>query len=184
MRHFLVFSFIHSISTIVVLCFLCIFYFHVGPGCTRCNSKPKMHTGLDLLFADVLENLRVQGISSSSSDVPQWNKRASTYFEVFFAFANANLHDDDVFVFLHAADPDVSRSIHNWAHTEDFYFAEDWFGMNDLDLQSPTNPSDLVSIFLPHHFVFFSFFHPIYVFLILPFSFLADSQVLHRGACA
>ena len=153
MRHSLVFPFIHSNSTIVFLYFLWIFDLQVGAGRTCPNSKPKVHIGLDLLFADVPKNLRVPAISSSSSDVPQWNKRSSTYFEVLFAFANANLHDDGVLVFAHAADPDVSRSIHNWAHTEDFYVAEDWFGMNDLDLQSPTNPSELVISFLPHSFI-------------------------------
>ena len=90
------------------------------------------------------------GISASSSDVPQWNKRSSTYFEVLFAFASANLHDNGVLVFAHASDLEVSRSIHNWAHTEEFYVAEDWFGMNDLDLQSSTNPSELVILFQLH----------------------------------
>ena len=130
----------------------------IGAGRICPNSKPKAHIWLDLLFAVVSKNLCVPGISSSSSDVPQWNKRFSTYFEVLFAFANANLHNDGVLVFAHAADPDVSRSIHNWAHAEDFYVAEDWFGMNDLDLQSPTNPSELIIHFLPHSFVFLSFF--------------------------
>jgi len=78
--------------------------------------------------------------------------RSSSYFEVLFAFAKANLHDDGVLVFSHAADPDVSREIHNWAHTDEFYVAEDWFGMNDLDLQSPTSPSDLVISLLPRLF--------------------------------
>jgi hypothetical protein len=100
----------------------------------------------------VPENLRVPGISASSSDVPLWNTRSSTYFEVLFAFANANLHDDGVLVFAHAADPEVSRSIHNWAHTMDFYVAEDWFGMSDLDLQSPSNPSELVLLLGLHPF--------------------------------
>jgi hypothetical protein len=102
-----------------------------------------------LLFADIPENLRVPGISASLSDVPPWNKRSSTYFEVLFAFATSHLHDDGVLVFAHAADPEVSREIHNWAHTEDFYVAEDWFGMNDLDLQSPTSSTELVIEFYP-----------------------------------
>ena len=89
----------------------------VGAGRTHPNTKPKVHTRLDLLVANVPENLRVPNISSSLSDVPQWNKRSSTYFEVPFAFANANLHDDGVVVFAHAVDSDVSRSIYNWAHT-------------------------------------------------------------------
>jgi hypothetical protein len=108
-------------------------------GRTRPTTKPKVHTGIDLLFRDVPENLRVPSISASSFDVPLWNKRSSTYFEVLFAFANANLHDDGVIVFAHATDLEVSTSIHNWAHTEEVYVAEDWFGMNDLDLQSSTN---------------------------------------------
>ena len=43
-------------------------------------------------------------ISASSSDISQWNKRSSFYFEVLFAFANANLHNDCVLVFAHAVD--------------------------------------------------------------------------------
>jgi hypothetical protein len=129
-------------------------------GCRiRPNTKPKVHTGIDLLFADILENLRVPSISASLSDVPPWNKRSSTYFEVLFTFATANLHDDGVLVFAHVVDPEVSREIHNWAHTEDFYVAEDWFGMNDLDLQSPTSSTELVIEFYPHLacFCFFPF---------------------------
>ena len=184
MQHYVVFPFIHSNSTIVFLYFLWDFDLQVKTDCICPNSKPKVHIGLDLLFANVPKNLRVPAISSSSSDVPQWNKRSSTYVEVLFAFANANLHDDGVLVFAHATHPDVSRSIHKWAHTEDFYVAEDWFGTNDLNLQSPTNPSELVISFLPHSFVNLSFFPCIFVFLILPLSFLADSQILHQGARA
>ena len=154
----------------------------VGAGRTRPNTKPKLHTGIDLIFADVPENLRVPGISASLSDVPQWNKRSSTYFEVFFAFAKANLHDDGVIVFAHPADPDVSRSIHNWAHTEDFYVAEDWFGMNDLDLQSPTSPSELVILLWLHSFLFLLLSSCLSLFLVLRWGFSADSQVLHQGS--
>ena len=50
--------------------FLWIFYLQVGANRTCPNSKPKVHIGLDLLFADLPENLRVPGISLSSSDVP------------------------------------------------------------------------------------------------------------------
>ena len=49
--------------------FLRVFAFQVGTGRTRPNTKPKVHMGIDLLFADVLENLRVLSISASYSDV-------------------------------------------------------------------------------------------------------------------
>lgn len=71
------------------------------------------------------ENMRVPRISASSLDVLAWNKRFGTYFEVLFAFANANLHDDDVIIFTHATGHDVSKSIHKWTHTEDLYIVED-----------------------------------------------------------
>ena len=79
-------------------------------------------------------NLRVPRISASSSDVFASNRRSSTYFEDFFALTNSNLYDDGVIVFAHSADPAVFRLIYDWTHTEDFYVAEDWFGMNDLNL--------------------------------------------------
>jgi hypothetical protein len=50
--------------------FLCIFAFQVGVRRTRPNTKPKVHTGIDLMFANMPENLRVLGIFTSSSDVP------------------------------------------------------------------------------------------------------------------
>jgi hypothetical protein len=114
-----------------IIDFLWIF-FQVGVGHTCPNTKPKVHTDIDIFFADVPKNLHVLSILASSLDVPQWNQRSSTYFVVFFAFANANLHDDGVFNVAHASDPDVSRWIHNWAHTEKNYVAENQFGMNGL----------------------------------------------------
>ena len=90
-----------------------IFAFQVGAGRFNPNTKPKVHTGIYLLFVDVSKNLRVPSISASSSDVSQWNKQFSTYFEILFAFANANFHDNNVLVFAHDVDLDGSRSIHN-----------------------------------------------------------------------
>ena len=81
----------------------------------------------------MLENLRMPRISTSSL-VLAWNEQCATYFEVLFAFTNANLHDDNVIVFTYVATLVASTSIHNWAHSKDFYIVEDRFGMNDLDL--------------------------------------------------
>ena len=120
----------------------------------------KVHTGIDLLFADVPENLQVPHISTSSNDIPPWNCRSASYFGALFAFVKKNLHDDSVIVFTHAADPEVSAEIHDWAHTDGWYVVEEWFGMNELDLQSPTNPLGVVCVFLfAFHFiqVLFSF---------------------------
>jgi hypothetical protein len=56
-----------------------------------------------------------------------------------------------IIIFAYSTDPNIYREIYKWAHTEDFYIAEDWFEMCDLDLQSPTNPTKLVNQFRLHH---------------------------------
>jgi hypothetical protein len=53
-------SFLHS-------CFLMKFHLQVGAGRFRVNTSSSTHNGLDLLFADVPENLPVPNIST---DVP------------------------------------------------------------------------------------------------------------------
>jgi hypothetical protein len=72
----LFYSFIHSFleMNICFFIFFEFFIFQVGADRIRPNTKPKVHTGIDLLFADVSENLRAPSISASSLDVPQWNK--------------------------------------------------------------------------------------------------------------
>ena len=106
----------------------------------------------------------------------------STFFEVLFALAIANLRDDGVLVLTHAAYPEVSRSIHNWVHTEEFDVTEDRFDMNDLNLQSPINTSELVIHFWPHMVLFLpSFSH--FFLSILPMTLRVDSQDLHQGVC-
>ena len=44
-----------------------IFSFQVEADRTRPNTKPKIHTGIDLIFADVPENLRVPNISEHTA---------------------------------------------------------------------------------------------------------------------
>ena len=118
------------------------------------NTSSNIHNGLDLIFADIPENLPVPNIST---EVPVWNKLHESYYECLFAFAKSNLYDHGVVVLAHCASASVSRLIFDWAHTYDFYVAEDWFGMADLDLQNPVVPSGVVSNSLssnPHLFCF------------------------------
>jgi len=131
------------------ICFVSVlisFFWQVGAGRTRVNNHSDVHKGLDLLFADIPENLPVPNIST---DVPAWNKLPDSYFECLFAFANSNLHDDGVLVLVHCASPSFAKSIYDWANTYEFYIAEDWFGMNELDLQSPVVPTGVVLYLIP-----------------------------------
>jgi len=62
---------------------------------------------------------------------------SKTYFDGLFQFAHANLYDEGVFVVAHATSFDVPAAIDNWAYSTDFYMADEWFGISELDLQSP-----------------------------------------------
>ena len=151
------------------------FCLQVGASRSRVNTSTTTHNGLDLLFADILENLPVPNIST---DVPTWNKLHESYYECLFAFAKSNLYDHGVLVLAHCASASVSKSILDWAHTYDFYVAEDWFGMNDLDLHSLVVPSGVVSNSpsLPLPYCFSSQFNFVFIG--------ADSEVQHQGSCS
>jgi hypothetical protein len=86
-----------------------------------------------------------QNPSVSKSNRLAWNKLHESYYECLFAFAKSNLYDHGVLVLGHCASVSVSRIVFDWAHTYNFYVAEDWFGMNDLDLQFPVVPSRVVN---------------------------------------
>ena len=74
--------------------------------------------GINLLIADVLKNLAVPDISDST--VPIWNKHSKNYFELLFAFAQSNLHDNAVIYIVHSSKPKVLLNLCNWAFTFGF----------------------------------------------------------------
>ena len=69
-----------------------------------------------------------------STDNLSWMKLHESYYECLFAFMKSNVYDHGVLVLAHCASAYVSKIVFDWARTYDFYVAEDWFGMNDLDI--------------------------------------------------
>ena len=113
-------------------------YAQVGASHQRHTSLiSTTHTGIDLLIADVLENLLVPVVSSSA--IPDWNRRLEDYFEVLFTFAATHLHDDAVLLVIHPNDPVVAHALRNWAFTFDFELVQDWWGLNGLHLVYPAD---------------------------------------------
>jgi hypothetical protein len=100
------------------------------------------HTGIDLIIADIPENLPVPGISTS---VPEWNKRAKSYTEDVFEMADAYLHDDGALVLIHCDDRALMREIEDKAHQYDMKLLKDWWGINEMHLALPRDPSMTVS---------------------------------------
>ena len=88
-----------------------------------------------------------------------------------FAFAKSNLYDYGVLVLAHCASAFVSKTIFYWAHTNDFCVTEDWFGINDLDLQSHVVPSGVVSTSLSLSTLMFCVLFHLFRFLCTRFDF-------------
>ena len=57
------------------------FSLQTGACRSHVNTSSNIHNGLDLIFADIPENLPVPNISTK---VPAWNKLHESYYEFFF----------------------------------------------------------------------------------------------------
>jgi hypothetical protein len=134
------------------------------------------HSGINLIIADVLENLLVPLVSNSM--VPEWNKRLEGYFEYLFSFAPANLHDDAVLLVIHPNDPALLLDLRNWAYTFDFELLRDWWGLNILHISSSVDRSQKVcNSFDNLQLLFYHFIFMLVILNILSFFvWLAGSQ--------
>lgn len=129
--------------------------YQVGAGRTRRVSNPQCkHTGIDLIIADIPENMPVPGISVLNTDIPPWNVRPEKYLETVFEFADLYLHDDAALLLFHPNDRDILLEIEDLAVTYNFKLEHDWWAMNDLPLALPRNPSSTVCSILLSYFVF------------------------------
>ena len=93
---------------------------------------------------DLPEGLPVPTVSSPSTVIPAWNVLSEGYLVKVLEFADAFLHDDAALVLIHCADPRLCTEIVEWSTAYDFEVFRDWWGVNDLRLTSPTDPTKMV----------------------------------------
>ena len=99
---------------------------------------------MDLIIADIPENLPVPTVSIPSSTVPSWNSRESGYVESIFEFASYYLQNDGALLLFHCDDRDLCTEVFDLADSYDFVMTKDWWGINDLSLASPRDPTSTV----------------------------------------
>ena len=102
------------------------------------------HSGIDLIIADIPENLPVPTVSNPSSTVPSWNSRESGYVESIFEFARMYLQNNGALLLFHCDDRDLFTEVFDLADSYDFVMAKDWWGINELSLASPRDPKSTV----------------------------------------
>ena len=108
----------------------------------RCENEK--HFRIDLIIADIPENLPVPSVSNPPSVVPPWNSRDPEYVVSIFEFASHYLQNDGALLLIHNNDRKLTADIFDQAETYDFVMHKDWWGINDLELASPTDPDSKV----------------------------------------
>lgn len=108
------------------------------------NCMNEKHSGIDLIIADIPENLPVPTVSNPSIAVPPWNSREPGYVESIFEFARMYLQNDGALLLFHCDDRDLFTEVFDLADSYDFVMAKDWWGINDLNLASPRDPKSTV----------------------------------------
>lgn len=92
------------------------------------NIRP----AIDLLIADVPENLSVPGISVPPFSIPSWNMRQESYFHDIFEVADDNVHDDGAFLLFFPDNNDLRMEIAGFCQTYHFKVYKDWWGFNGI----------------------------------------------------
>jgi hypothetical protein len=90
----------------------------------RCENEK--HFGIDLIIADILENLPVPSVSNPPSVVPHWNSRDPEYVVFIFEFASHYLQNDGALLLIHNNDRKLTTDIFDQAETYDFVMHKDW----------------------------------------------------------
>ena len=110
-------------------------------GSSFCQKE--RHTSVDLIIADILENLTVPSVMDPTNPnaIPPWNVREPGYVESIFEFARMYLQQDGVVLLFHCDDPELVTEVFDMALSYDFLLCKDWWGINELPLQSPKHGS-------------------------------------------
>ena len=119
---------------------------------------------LDMLIADIPDNLPVPGISNPSTTVPDWNKtNVDDFVEILFAYAVQHLFDDGAILMFLLESPSIRNDVLGWATEYSYNMYKGWWGINKLRLTSFRDPACTVMTLSPPLHpspLFINFFHP------------------------
>lgn len=88
---------------------------------------------IDLLIANVLDNLPVPRISKPSSRVPEWNQAdVDDFVETLFAFAVQHLSDDGAILLFLPESSSIRKDVLGWAHEYGYIQYKDRWGIDEL----------------------------------------------------
>jgi hypothetical protein len=119
-----------------------------GKRCRVFGEDTAKSSCVDLVLADVPDNLPVPGVSIPDDIVPAWNTRPRDYFKNVFQFADEFLHDDGAVFVIYSDDNDQTRKeIESYFPAFGFKVFREWTGVNRMCLKSARIPGSTTSMF-------------------------------------
>jgi hypothetical protein len=106
--------------------------------------------GVDLMIADVPEDLPVPFVSSPRTAVPEWNsyhvvEGGTPFLSIVFAMGSMLVHDNGALLLFHKDDLKVRADIRGSANSYHWKILKEWTGINRLPLTSARDASKTVS---------------------------------------
>jgi hypothetical protein len=109
---------------------------------------------VDLIIADVLEDLPVPIVSNPSTSIPVWDEMPKNFLESLFDFASEYLQDNGAMILIHGAEiPLLKSKIRSISRVQVYhvqsFVAYQWEGLNEDGKQSKSSFMSKVSFFFP-----------------------------------
>jgi hypothetical protein len=103
---------------------------------------------IDLVIADIPENLPVPNVSDPSYSVPSWNALDSDFLGELFDFSDKILHDDGALLLFHPDDNgDFRESIEDHFAAFGFTIFKEWLGVNHFRLSLAKHKEKTTNLF-------------------------------------
>jgi hypothetical protein len=132
-------------------------YDRIGELAKQCNGAKtcRVHSKevpkgifVDLVIADLPDNLPVPNVGDSSTKIPSWNIRPDDFIVTLMDFADDAIHDDGAMFIIYSDDNGST-----WAHVEacfsayGFMLYKEWTGVNRLYMRSAKYEDKTTSLF-------------------------------------
>ena len=109
------------------------------------DGKLVLKPAVDLVIADFSDGFHVTGISTSSSDVPQWNATVKDFIRYTVGFCGGYLHDDGALLIFYPDSVVIGKEISSFFKKNRLTLKREWTIINSLHLAHPLDSSEYVS---------------------------------------
>lgn len=98
------------------------------------------------MILDIPDNLPIPQLSSTNTDVPEWNKLRPKVLDNVFDFASSHLQDAGAILLFFSDDLELKATLKGFNNTYGFTVFREWMGINRLCMISARDKSTSVRV--------------------------------------